>query len=562
MTVTDTKPPAQVKEEIEARRAIDTELWRAIKPVLASHVLRLASCLNSDLPCEFFRPRIEGAYNLCFFVLFPSTSQRWVVRLAKTKPLAYSLTAKISAEVATMTVVGEQTTVPVPKVHSYSARKDDIREGLYGFIVMDFIEGETLGSILERGRLACNGRRESLTESDKEKLKAQMDGYYEQMSRVQFSSIGTLGFTGAEGHSCPRIIDVVRGPHSQTLNNNQILGYRPFSLHQGHLDLGGRLHSTRQYISFLFKDLLNLHCQKSRQLDSATSAGAEERSALYLLSLAWLHLNSAFPPPDANAFSDATPTVSQERFILSHADLNAGNILVSPTTLEITGILDWEWAKVIPEALDCRPGWYASLSPAASPDTSALAASHSKARDATAVSSSPSSPRNVNTLTSHSTLESLTKLLHAARQIARQNFAAENKPASPAHGRGSDDSFNSYLAAQVDDFFFCLPARREFLAYRMSALPHAHQHGPSRGLQQQCRGRHARVEEGQRGGAGAGDDNDDCNCHECCHAMQPDLAESCERCLNLGTHAEKHHKARLSTEDELTWLCHVVGFNE
>ena len=562
-TSTDERSPAQVAEAIEARRQINSRMGYFITPILTFNSLHLASSLNSDMPCRIFQPRVEGAYNLCFFLVFPSTLQRWVVRLAKTKPLAYPLEAKISAEIATMTAVRAQTTIPVPKVHAYSARKDELWGGLYGFIVMDFVEGVTLGSILKHGKLACDGRRQVLTETDKAKLKAQVDDFFEQMGRVQFSSIGTLGFTGAEGHSCRRVVDVVRGPHSQTLNDNQILGYRAFSLHQEHLSLGGRLHSTRQYISFLFKDLLNLHSQKYCKDGPTANTGSEERSTLYLLALAWRHLKQPIPPPDTNTASDATAT-RQERFILSHADLNPGNIIVCPVKLEITGVIDWEWAKVIPDTLECDPSWYKYLLPnAGAEDTSAPAGSHEEADDDTASGSPPQSPssrtlRCPDTLVCPSTLESMTKLLRAARHKALHEFAAANTPASPGHSLPAEDSFfDSYLETQIDDFFR-LPARREFLEYRLWRLCNGpYPESLRKELQQQRRARFARVEEDRRAGAAGVDDDG-----ECCRSVQPDLAEGREQDGTLDACAEENDEAKLSTEDEFKWLCEVVGFEE
>ena len=46
------------------------------------------------------------------------------------------------------------------------------------------------------------------------------------------------------------------------------------------------------------------------------------------------------------------------RFALTHTDLHPGNVLVDPTTLQITAILDWETSRLdVDDAELCHLGW-------------------------------------------------------------------------------------------------------------------------------------------------------------------------------------------------------------
>eukprot|EP01105_Mastigella_eilhardi_P017682 TRINITY_DN4075_c0_g1_i1.p1 TRINITY_DN4075_c0_g1~~TRINITY_DN4075_c0_g1_i1.p1 ORF type:complete len:293 (-),score=64.73 TRINITY_DN4075_c0_g1_i1:48-926(-) len=47
---------------------------------------------------------------------------------------------------------------------------------------------------------------------------------------------------------------------------------------------------------------------------------------------------------------EAAPTPRQ--FVLTHSDLNGSNVLVDSRTLEITGVVDWEWAGASPPTED------------------------------------------------------------------------------------------------------------------------------------------------------------------------------------------------------------------
>ncbi|KAK8176204.1 hypothetical protein BC567DRAFT_226512 [Phyllosticta citribraziliensis] len=60
--------------------------------------------------------------------------------------------------------------------------------------------------------------------------------------------------------------------------------------------------------------------------------------------------------------SDCGITCSgDEPFVLIHGDLRTPNILVDPDTFQFTGIVDWEWAQVIPIDLVLPPFWLTGL---------------------------------------------------------------------------------------------------------------------------------------------------------------------------------------------------------
>ena len=46
-----------------------------------------------------------------------------------------------------------------------------------------------------------------------------------------------------------------------------------------------------------------------------------------------------------------------EPFVLMHGDLRPSNILLDPESFDVTGLIDWEWTRVVPMRLVTPPFW-------------------------------------------------------------------------------------------------------------------------------------------------------------------------------------------------------------
>lgn len=82
---------------------IDAERRRFIESIADSDVLQLALSHNpSKGRCFFFQPTIHGSYNICYFVEFSGSQERWVIRVPIRPCLARGGRARLASEVTTM----------------------------------------------------------------------------------------------------------------------------------------------------------------------------------------------------------------------------------------------------------------------------------------------------------------------------------------------------------------------------------------------------------------------------------------------------------------------------
>ncbi|KAJ2902631.1 kinase-like protein [Zalerion maritima] len=295
-----------------------------------SSILSLASSYNNNQPCEIFKPYDSGTFNLCYFVRFPRTNQRWVVRfLMKIPDMAYPYDKRVEGEVSTMKLVSERTTIPVPALHGYSLNDSDGRLGLSGYIIMDYAEGQPLYQVW---REHCK----EFSEKQISKLYEQFADVYAQLRRLEFGACGTLGFTPSGQ------VDVVRGPHTMGVNLDQFEGLDSFSLNPGHCEMKGKISTARDYAIFIFKVLLNSWARLS--VDDENESSTKEM--LYRLRQIWKFIDEEWLDAQQN----------EGPFVLAHRDLHSKNILVDDD-LNFVAVLDWEWSHVVPIQFFTPPPW-------------------------------------------------------------------------------------------------------------------------------------------------------------------------------------------------------------
>ncbi|KAK1765029.1 hypothetical protein QBC33DRAFT_593905 [Phialemonium atrogriseum] len=71
---------------------------------------------------EYFEKPARGSYNRCYFVKFDS--EKWVIRVPLAPCLAFGGKNKLENEIATMHLVAEKTTSPIPKMYASQKTKD------------------------------------------------------------------------------------------------------------------------------------------------------------------------------------------------------------------------------------------------------------------------------------------------------------------------------------------------------------------------------------------------------------------------------------------------------
>jgi hypothetical protein len=100
---------------------------------------------------------------------------------------------KVRHEVATMQFIKTETKIPVPSVLAWGMSKDNPL-GLGAFIIMDFIEGDPLGKILEVLPEPESGQtlREDISDRDLDIIYRQIANILLELSEHDFPRIGSL----------------------------------------------------------------------------------------------------------------------------------------------------------------------------------------------------------------------------------------------------------------------------------------------------------------------------------------------------------------------------------
>jgi hypothetical protein len=126
---------------------------------------------------------------------------KWIVRFAVPGKVMNG-DEKIRSEVATMQFIKTETTIPIPLVIAWGT-SDDNPLGLGAFILMEYIEGESLGKILEEFPEPEHGQilKSDIDENDLETIYRQVANILLQLSEHDFSQIGSLSRID-NTHSC------------------------------------------------------------------------------------------------------------------------------------------------------------------------------------------------------------------------------------------------------------------------------------------------------------------------------------------------------------------------
>ncbi|KAK8128144.1 kinase-like protein [Apiospora sp. TS-2023a] len=129
----------QMRDQIVQAR-VHKERDELIASIREEQICALASSFRNGDNCSYFAPLARSSYNICFFVTFDD-GERWVGRI----PLPSCLAAggkKLESEVATMRLVSQSTTIPVPRVIAH--RVGDTPDPLSSFVILEYVEGKRL----------------------------------------------------------------------------------------------------------------------------------------------------------------------------------------------------------------------------------------------------------------------------------------------------------------------------------------------------------------------------------------------------------------------------------
>ncbi|KAF1970383.1 hypothetical protein BU23DRAFT_649967 [Bimuria novae-zelandiae CBS 107.79] len=252
---------------------------------------------------EFYR-YLKGSFNLSLVIKFNDDGAKGVIRFPKPGHTATHLR-------------DEKTTIPVLRVSSWGLTVDSPQR-LGPFIIMDFVEGTTLTTLLKQPTETEQDEVILATDVDDEKLDyvyEQLADYMLQLSRLNFPKIGALA----------------KDPTA----NKWIVSERPLTYNMNELVTVVSKYSTSGW-------------------PTAPFASARH----FLASLADEHLVHL----EAQRNLANSPSDAKRRFVArQNFKKLPTNMLADPKTLRITAVLDWEFTNAMPAQFAYDPPWWLLL---------------------------------------------------------------------------------------------------------------------------------------------------------------------------------------------------------
>ncbi|KAF5637143.1 phosphotransferase enzyme family [Fusarium sp. NRRL 52700] len=288
------------------------------------------------------------AYNLSCKVEFEN-GEKWIVRFSMVGKVVHA-DEKIEAEVATMKLIRQQTTIPVPDVKAWVLAVDNVL-GIGPFIMMGFIEGISVDRILQNPDARI--MQQDVSDNVIETIFRQMVDFLLQLLNRNFSCIGSLtsgfevDFGGFSATVCSRPLS--KKSHDFLLDGGvDVFGKCNISTMEQLLTTSPAprsktFASTAKYFHYIIDgDLQHLHDQPN-SVDNEHDAREMYIYFNIMKSLVSRHflLNQDTGP-----------------FKLTCDDLQPTNMIVNnEQDLKIVGVLDWEWSYAAPAQLASTPWW-------------------------------------------------------------------------------------------------------------------------------------------------------------------------------------------------------------
>jgi len=284
---------------------------QAIKSVVVN-VLK-----DDDIKIEFLA---QGAFNKVYKIHDTSKGSQYIMRVS----LPLDPHHKTSSEVTTMQYIKETTNLPVPTVIAYDASPDNIIG--FEWILMSLMPGMPL-----------NTRWVQLSLTEKRAILTQIATYSAEMfEKCRFKSIGSLQRDASGAFETSRMSDMLIWWYKRVHDNSVSKG--PFTTAQEWM---------KSTIQLVYNENHRLHDLAQDDDDREVWYFTRDNARRLIDALPELFDDPSVAPVKDDAATETT--------VLIHNDLNPGNILINPETLEITGIIDWENMSAVPIGIACSP---------------------------------------------------------------------------------------------------------------------------------------------------------------------------------------------------------------
>ncbi|OQE06526.1 hypothetical protein PENVUL_c017G05713 [Penicillium vulpinum] len=184
---------------------VQDQLW--VDKVNEAHITgRLCQWVSTfhphNLPCVLDGTFHHGAFNAGMKMVF-TDSTAWMVRFPRFGMVCEDhADEKVAIEVSALNIIRNRTTIPVPTVQAWGPAASN-KLGLGPFIIMDFINGVSLSSLLQKPNAEQPSRviRDDISDSDIEVIYTQLANFLLQLFDLDFDQIGSIPSPEAETQS-------------------------------------------------------------------------------------------------------------------------------------------------------------------------------------------------------------------------------------------------------------------------------------------------------------------------------------------------------------------------
>ncbi|KAI1820752.1 hypothetical protein F4861DRAFT_533465 [Xylaria intraflava] len=291
---------------------------------------------ENHLPCKLATHKLHdsrGAYNISCKVIFDN-GEKWMVRFPMVGKVM-TADEKVEIEVATMELIRERTSIPIPDIKAWGLAADNPL-GIGPFIILEFIDGVGVNKILQNtdARIMKDGVSEDVIEA----IFRQTIRFQLQLRELNFPRIGSL--TSSSSTREPGVAATI---HSRPLTQKAHDTYQ-----DGGVDIFGprdkTYSSTTEYFHHIVdQDLQQLHMQPN-SVDDANDAREK---------FVYWNVMKALIPRHVSPGQDKGP------FKLMCDDFQPANMIVNnKQDLKVIAVIDWEWSYAAPaQMVHSTPSW-------------------------------------------------------------------------------------------------------------------------------------------------------------------------------------------------------------
>ncbi|KAH8177901.1 phosphotransferase enzyme family protein [Sarocladium implicatum] len=311
----------------------------------ADNFRAVAKFINQHKPgkaVELHKP-IRGGYNVCYRLEYDDGSSV-ALRVPIDRPGVKFADEKVMVEVATMRLVAEQTTIPVPKIYHYGVAADNPL-GIGPFIIMDYVEHQsTMSDAMADASLAPGEDHVLDPNIEAEKLEffyRQLANVLLQLSRLQFNKVGSLLQDG---------------------KGNISASGRPLIQNMSHLmqftGMPDAMLPSSPYadIKSWYAALAEMHIAQFTFQHNDAILDEYDAKDKFVARLLFRQLVSE----DRLVSTADGESMHQPDIRLFSEDLRPSNILLDKD-LRIAGVIDWEYTYAAPAQFSDDPPWWLLL---------------------------------------------------------------------------------------------------------------------------------------------------------------------------------------------------------